>query len=210
MFHVEHMLPDEFQSIFDVPRGTFDRLLAYEALLREWQSVMNLVGPGTLDDVWGRHFADSAQLSRIVPAGKSRVDIGAGAGFPGLVQAAMGWGQFTLVDSVQKKCRFLLAVVDALELSSTVSIVCARIEALPTIGAEVATARAAAPLATLFDWSIRHVRAGGLYVFPKGRNWAEEVEIAERRFAFDHDLVDSITDADARIIVARTLKRRSS
>ena len=210
MFHVEHMNPDEFQVAFDVPRGTLDRLLTYERMLLDWQTRMNLVGPATLPDIWSRHFADSAQLTTVVEAGRSWVDIGAGAGFPGLVLAAMGWGTFTLVDSVQKKCRFLQAVVDELHLSSTVSVLCARIEALPTLGAEVATARAAAPLGTLYDWSIRHVRAGGRHVFFKGRNWAEEVEIAERRFAFDLELRDSMTDPDARILVARSLKRRSS
>jgi len=209
MFHVEHMAPDEFQAVFDVPRGTLDKLLAYERLLIDWQTRMNLVGPGTLPDIWGRHFADSAQLSRHVAAGRHWLDIGAGAGFPGLVLAAMDWGRFTLVESVQKKCRFLQAAVDELQLSATVSIICERIEALPTLGVEVATARAAAPLRTLFDWSLRHVRPGGVHVFPKGRNWAEEVESSAEGFAFDLETRDSITDPDARILLARNLKRRS-
>jgi 16S rRNA (guanine527-N7)-methyltransferase len=201
------MTAERFAATFDVPRGTIDRLIRYDALLRDWQERMNLVGPATLPTIWDRHFADSAQLSRLVEPGLSWLDIGAGGGFPGLVLAAMDWGQFTLVESVQKKCRFLEAVVEELRLSASVSIVCARIEALPTLGVDVATARAAAPLDTLFEWSIRHVRPGGRFIFPKGRSFAEELEAAERRFAFDHDLIESLTDPEARIILATNLAR---
>jgi 16S rRNA (guanine527-N7)-methyltransferase len=208
MFHVEQMTRDEFQLAFNVPRGTMDRLDRYAGLLVDWQSRMNLVGPGTLPDLWTRHFADSAQLSRLVPSGLRWLDMGAGGGFPGLVLAAMDWGQFTLVDSIAKKCRFLEAVVSALDLGVAAQVVCARVERLPTLGADVVTARAAAPLSDLFDWGIRHVRPGGALVFPKGRRWAAEIVSAEGRFSFDLQTFPSMTDPDARILVARNLKRR--
>ncbi|WP_237831153.1 16S rRNA (guanine(527)-N(7))-methyltransferase RsmG [Sandaracinobacteroides sayramensis] len=201
------MRPEEFQAEFDVPRGTMDKLARYAELLVEWQEKMNLVGPATLTDIWGRHFADSAQLVRHVPQGQSWLDIGAGGGFPGMVLAAMGWGRFTLVDSIAKKTRFLEAVRDELNLRENISIVCGRVEKLPTLGVQVATARAAASLDQLFDWAIRHVRPGGLFVFPKGRRWAEEVEEAERRFLFDLETRDSLTDPEARILLVRNLKR---
>lgn len=200
------MNPDAFAASFDVPRGTIDSLGRYAELLAEWQTRMNLVGPGTLPDVWSRHFADSAQLSKLVPAGLSWLDMGAGGGFPGLVLAAMGWGRFILVDSIAKKCRFLETVRDALALE-TVTILNARVEQLPTLGVDVATARAAAPLDQLFDWGIRHVRPGGQFVFPKGRRWSDEVDAARTKFRFDLETVPSMTDADARILIARNLKR---
>lgn len=184
-----------------------ERLFRYEQLLRDWQMRMNLVGPATLDHVWNRHFADSAQLTYLAAPGQKWLDIGAGGGFPGMVLAAMDWGHFTLVDSIAKKCRFLRAVADELQLRN-VRIICDRVESLKTLGVDIATARAAAPLTKLFDWSLRHVRPGGLFLFPKGRNFAVELEDAQRSFAFDHDLVQSKTDADARIIVARNLGRR--
>lgn len=183
----------------------FDR---YAALLVEWQGRMNLVGPATIPDLWTRHFADSAQLTRHVPEGKSWLDIGAGGGFPGLVLATLGWGQFTLVDSVAKKCRFLEAVRDELGLGARVAIVPARVEQLPTLGVEVATARAAAALDTLFDWSIRHVRPGGTFIFPKGRRWHDEVTEARARFDFDLQAEPSMTDDEARILIAHNVKRR--
>lgn len=211
LFHVEQMTPEAFESEFSVPgspldRGTIEALGRYEALLIDWQTRMNLVGPATLSDIWFRHFADSAQLSRLVPKGKSWLDIGAGGGFPGLVLSTMGWGQFTLVDSIAKKCRFLEAVRDELKLDA--KIVCARVESLPTLGVEVATARAAAPLVTLFDWAIRHLRPGGLCIFPKGRRWAEEVEEAKDKFSFDFEAHASMTDAGAHILVCTNLGRR--
>jgi 16S rRNA (guanine527-N7)-methyltransferase len=200
------MTPEAFADAFDVPRGTIDALRRYQELLVEWQGRMNLVGPATLDDIWGRHFADSAQLTRFVPKDALSLDIGAGGGFPGLVLATMGRGRFVLVDSVAKKCRFLEAVKAELNLSN-VTILNARIEALPTLGVDVVTARAAAALDILFGWGIRHARPGGLFVFPKGRRWAEEVDAARTKFRFDLETFPSMTDPEARILVARNLKR---
>jgi 16S rRNA (guanine527-N7)-methyltransferase len=133
--------------------------------------------------------------------------MGAGGGFPGLVLATMGWGRFALVDSIAKKCRFLEAVKAELSLVD-VAIINARIERLPTLGVDVATARAAAPLEMLMEWGIRHVRPGGLYVFPKGRRWSEEVDAARTKFFFELETFPSMTDPDARILIARNLKRR--
>lgn len=200
------MTPEAFAAAFDVPRGTIDALMRHQEMLVDWQGRMNLVGPATLDDVWWRHFADSAQLTRVVPKGALWLDMGAGGGFPGLVLAAMGWGRFILVDSVAKKCRFLEAVTQELGLEN-VTVLNARIEALPTLGADVVTARAAASLDILFDWGIRHARPGGIFVFPKGRRWADEVDAARTKFRFDLDTFPSMTDSEARILVARNLKR---
>lgn len=77
------MTPDEFQTLFDVSRETLGRLETYAALLRQWQKTINLVAPKTLDDLWLRHFADSAQLVRLVPTStRQLVDLGSGVGFP--------------------------------------------------------------------------------------------------------------------------------
>lgn len=201
------MTPDAFQNLFDVPRGTIERLQIYERLLLEWQARMNLVGPATLAHVWSRHFADSAQLSRHLPRGMRWVDMGAGAGFPGMVLAAMGWGHMTLVDSVGKKVRFLEAAREAMGLIDEVAIICGRVEELPPLGVDVATARAAAPLSLLFDWAIGHVRPGGFHIYPKGRRWESEVRDAGLRFSFDMQTHASMTDDEARILIVRNLKR---
>ena len=103
---------DDFARRFDVSRETIDKLLAYEALLRQWQKTINLVAPSTLDSIWSRHFADSAQLLAIAaPDAKRWIDLGSGAGFPGLVLAIMLAGRdgakVTLVESDTRKAAFL-------------------------------------------------------------------------------------------------------
>jgi 16S rRNA (guanine527-N7)-methyltransferase len=167
---------------------------------------MNLVSPSTLPGLWERHFLDSAQLAFHVEAGRRWLDFGSGGGFPGLVLAAMDWGQVTLVEAIAKKCRFLETVVADLGLGNAV-VVNARVEALPAQGAEVVTARATAPLATLFDWSVRHGAPGARWVFPKGRSWATEVEQARKAFRFDLDVAESRTDREARILLVTNLRR---
>jgi 16S rRNA (guanine527-N7)-methyltransferase len=176
-------------------------------MLRDSQAVMNLVAPSTLDAVWERHFLDSAQLSRVVEPGRQWVDFGAGAGFPGLVLAAMDWGRLTLVESIAKKCRFLESVAEAMGVSDKVTVVHARVEALPWLQAEVVTARAVTALVTLFDWSVKHGVRGCRWVFPKGRRWAEEVEAARRSFRFDLEVIESLTDPEARILLVTNLQR---
>lgn len=191
----------QFQAEYQVSAAVIDRLNRYQALLSDWQTRLNLVGPNTLPEIWSRHFADSAQLSRLVPAGQRWVDIGAGAGFPGLVLAAMDWGQVTLIESIQKKAKFLEAACEALGLQQ-VTILNHRAEALAPLGAEVATARAVAPLEKLIPWAKRHLGVGGTMLFPKGRNWATELAAA-RRFGLAFDAIPSETDAEARILRCR-------
>jgi 16S rRNA (guanine527-N7)-methyltransferase len=199
--------PHEALAGIDVPRGTIDRLLRYEVLLREWQGRMNLVGPSTLADPWRRHFQDSAQLALLAPRDLRWLDIGAGAGFPGLVLAAMEWGTFTLVEAIAKKCRFLEAVAAALKLTG-VQICCARVETLPPQHADIVTARATASLEQLLEWSLPHLKPGGMCLFPKGRSFADEIAAAHVRFTFDHQAVPSRTDPDARIIQIVNARKR--
>jgi 16S rRNA (guanine527-N7)-methyltransferase len=124
-----------------------------------------------------------------------------------MVLAAMDWGSFTLVESIGKKCRFLESVVAELGLAN-VTVVCGRVEALPWARADVVTARAVTALDRLFDWSVRHGGVETRWVFPKGRSWAAEVETARKDFAFDLQTHESITDPEARILVATNLRRR--
>jgi 16S rRNA (guanine527-N7)-methyltransferase len=200
---------DMFEARFNVPRETLEQLDTYAAMLADWQTRMNLVGPSTLPNVWDRHFTDSAQLLPLAGTGRSWLDIGAGAGFPGLVLAVLDPdAQLTLVESIAKKCRFLAEVVSTLGLESRVTIENRRIETLPRAKFDIITARALAALDRLFDWGLPYAGSGTQWILPKGMRVDEELEKATRRFAFEHRLVPSITDADARIVVARGVKRR--
>ncbi|UAJ10917.1 16S rRNA (guanine(527)-N(7))-methyltransferase RsmG [Glacieibacterium megasporae] len=180
----------------------------YAALLIEWQERMNLVARSTLDIVWERHFADSAQLSDLVTESDATwLDLGSGAGFPALVLALFQSGKFHLVEATAKKCRFLSEVVERLDLSNRVTIHNCRIEALPKIRASIITARACASLSQLFDWGMPHAR-DARWLLLKGKTAADEVEAARAMFTFDCGLIASRTDPQARIVDAQRVRRR--
>ena len=201
-----------FAAEFDVSRETLLKFDRYAALLAEWQQRMNLVGPSTLPDVWQRHFRDSAQLFTLTPTlGHMPVwlDIGAGAGFPGIVLGLLGAGEIHLVESIAKKARFLSTVVDELGLGGLVHVHNSRVEALKVFRADVITARACANLAQLFDWGLRFAASSTRWLLPKGATVEEEMAAARQNFAFEAELIPSISDERGRIVVAEHVKRKS-
>ena len=198
-----------FAAEFDVSRETLARLDRYAELLSEWQQRMNLVGPSTLPHIWDRHFRDSAQLLPIAGPGRGWLDIGAGGGFPGLVLAILDpTTRVVLVESISKKCRFLEHAATELDISASVRVENVRVEALSASKFDIITARAAASLDTLFDWGLRFAGSGTGWILPKGARVQEELASAAQRFHFDHELIPSRTDSDARIVVAKGVKRR--
>lgn len=200
---------DAFAAEFDVSRETLLHLDRYAELLTEWQQRMNLVGPSTLPHVWDRHFRDSAQLLPIAGLGKRWLDIGAGGGFPGLVLAILDpKAHFMLVESIAKKCAFLTNVAQETSTAQRVIVNNARIESIKAEPFDVITARAAAPLATLFEWGLRFAGPATRWILPKGARVQEELASAATRFHFDHQLIPSRTDSAARIVVAGNVRPR--
>ncbi|MBV8971118.1 MAG: 16S rRNA (guanine(527)-N(7))-methyltransferase RsmG [Sphingomonadaceae bacterium] len=199
---------DAFAAAYPADVASLDALQRYVDLLGLWQARMNLVAPSTLADAWDRHVADSAQLASLAGTRDATtwLDIGSGAGFPALVLARLCPGHFHLVEATTKKCSFLAAAAEALGVTGRVTIHNTRIEALPTLAADIVTARACAALPQLFAWGARFAR--GQWLLPKGRTAAAEIAAATVDFTFDHELVASRTDADARIVVARNVRRR--
>jgi 16S rRNA (guanine527-N7)-methyltransferase len=208
--------PEAFEREFSVSRETSKRLIRYEELLRQWQKAVNLVAPGTLDDVWSRHFADSAQLARLVPpSAQSLMDMGAGGGFPGLVLAIVlaerGPLRVTLIESDNRKAAFLREV--ARQTGTPVDILSARIEKPETRSkvqaVDVITARALAPLSRLLSLSAPYFASGSVGLFLKGRDIQGEIEAAEAEWRFDLELVASVTDAEGRIAVVRNVAAKT-
>jgi 16S rRNA (guanine527-N7)-methyltransferase len=209
--------PDDFAAVFDVSRETLDRLAIYEALLRQWQKVMNLVAPSTLDAVWHRHFADSAQIVRLAPQARSWTDLGSGAGFPGLVVAillAEGGSEpahVTLIESDSRKCAFLREV--ARKTGITVDILSTRIEQAATHTnlewPEVVSARALAPLDRLLGLAAPLFTPSTVGVFLKGRDAAAEVGTAAKAWTFAVEMIPSLTEASGRVVVVRNLQPKS-
>ena len=204
--------PEDFQACFEVSDETLQRLMIYEQALRQWQKKINLVAPSTLDDVWHRHFADSAQLLRLAPTGARRwVDVGSGAGFPGMVLAILradrnadGDGEpHVLIESDSRKAAFLGEI--SRKTSIPVDIAIARIELSSTQGrytsVDVLTARALAPLDRLIGLTVPFFGPSTVALFLKGQDVQQEIEAARRKWRFTYELANSLTEQNSRIVI---------
>jgi len=171
--------PAGFAALTGVSRETLARLEAYAALLVQWNERINLVSRDSLRDPWRRHFLDSAQLFPYVPArARSLVDLGSGAGFPGLVLAILGVTGVELIESDARKCAFLREA--ARIANAPVTVRPARIEAVPSHEVDVVTARACAPLDRLLVMAQRFIAPHTICLFLKGERAEEELTAARR------------------------------
>lgn len=193
---------------FDVPRETMVRLDAFAALLREENERQNLVSRASLDGVWRRHIADSAQLVRFVPSPRaSWVDLGSGAGFPGLIVAALHRGPVTLVEERRLRADFLRRAAETLRVA--VEIVQARAERLAPRPFDVISARAFAPLDRLLHFGTGFSTANSVWLLPKGRNAETELAALDPSWQGSFRLEPSVTDTHAQIIVAEGVHRKA-
>ena len=172
------MTPQEFASRLDVSRETLRKLSAYVALLKKWQSRINLISQSTLPDIWSRHIFDSGQLIKYMPTdipaiNRRILDIGSGAGFPGLVLSIIGAGEVQLVESDQRKAVFLQTVIDELDLSATIHN--QRIEKMQPCQPHVITARAIAALPKLIKLITPQIHKDVVCLFLKGAKVEEEL-----------------------------------
>lgn len=200
------MNAEDFQKRTGVSRETLDRLRAYADLLVKWQAKINLVGPDTIPSLWQRHFLDSAQVFPLLPQDIHRlVDMGSGAGFPGLVLAIMGVPDVHLIESDARKCAFLR---EAARVTGTkVTIHNARIEKIPPLAAAVVTARALAPLEKLLEWAMPHLLPGGHCLLLKGRGHEDELTAAGKEWNITFERTPSQTDPLGAILHIKGVSR---
>lgn len=204
--------PEAFAKAFLVSRETLGKLRIYADLLGQWGRVQDLVAPSTLDDIWHRHFADSAQLLPLAPADAiTWTDLGTGPGFPGLVLAILAADRpgfrMQLIESSNRKCSFLREV--ARRTGAPVDILCMRIENLTThhtvAPVEIVTARALAPLVKLLGLAQPLLAHTTVALFLKGREASREIEDARAQWQFQAQATPSRTDPDGRIVDIRHL-----
>jgi 16S rRNA (guanine527-N7)-methyltransferase len=208
-----------FAEAFGVSRETAAKFESYAVLLKQWQKAVQLVAPSTLDFVWSRHFADSAQIMGLAPPGaRTWLDLGSGAGFPGLVVALMAGDpsspapglRVTLLESDSRKAAFLREV--ARQTGCAVDILGTRIELPSTrdkVGTvEVVSARALAPLTDLLRLAHPFWQPTTVGLFLKGRDVEKEVDAALANWDFELELKPSSTDDSGRIACVRNLKPR--
>lgn len=196
-----------FLAAYDVSRETLDRLDRVIATLGEWRLKSNLIGPKEWPQIWTRHVGDSFQLLDQIPDTARVVDLGSGAGFPGLIiAAARPGGHVTLIESVGKKCAFLRAAIEAAGLSAAVHQ--GRVEQAPEIKADIVTARAFAPLPELLDYAAPWLCNGATGLFPKGERWKEELTLARQRWIFACEAIPSRSGGSGVILNVREAARR--
>jgi 16S rRNA (guanine527-N7)-methyltransferase len=193
----------------DVSRETAQRLDVLAALVAKWNPAINLVAPGSLQALRKRHIDDSLQLVALAPVPRLWVDLGSGAGFPGLVVAAAlaevaPAARVVLVDSDRRKAAFLRTAAQAMDVAVTVH--AARAETLAPQGADVVSARALAPLPTLLPWVRRHLAPGGVALLPKGARHAEELAAARTALRFTCAVHPSGTAQDGVILAVSEIE----
>lgn len=208
--------PQQFAESLKVPRETIHRLGCYAEILTDWQKRTNLVGSSTLPGLWSRHFADSAQLCGLAPNARLWLDLGSGAGFPGLVIAIIQAGtpdfRMHLVESNRKKCAFLAEV--ARETEAPVDIHAMRIEELAecaqSLRPDVVSARALARLPRLFELAAPFFGERTKGLFPKGREAEAEIAAAREDWEFDFRIHQSLTAEDSHIVEVARLRPRAA
>lgn len=208
------MTPTEFTSALNgigqnVSRETFSALETYASLLRKWQAKINLVAKDSLQDLWRRHFLDSAQLLPLLPPGNDPItDLGSGAGFPGLVLAIMTGREVHLVDSDQRKGAFLLEAARQTGVLDRVRVHSTRIEAAKAWGAPIVTARALASLEQLLEWAEPYLTPDSVCLFLKGAKAEDELTAADRSWTMAVERRRSLTDSSGVILKLHNIKRR--
>lgn len=202
---------EDFARISNVSRETLEDYSRWHTLLVKWNARINLVAPATLQAFWGRHALDSWQICPHLP-NEARIflDLGSGAGFPGLAIAIYlkhqnlntadedGAACVHLVESAGKKASFLKTVVRELGLPARVH--AARVEDIDPMGADILTARAFAPLPRLFGYAAPHLHAGSMLILPKGEKAQSEVKSARDTWTFTLETAKSVTHDDASLL----------
>lgn len=202
----------EFARLSAVSPDVLARLQAYADVLAKWQKRINLVGGGTLDDVWRRHIYYSAQIHPLLPrvpatTGPVVMDMGTGAGFPGLVLAIMGGCTVHLVESDSRKCAFLFEAIRQTQ-ATNVQLHNVRMESLAPFPVDVITSRALASLDKLIDMAVPFLTKDNICLFLKGRKAEEELTESSKTRTMDTVMIQSQTDPSGTILKLSNIQRK--
>ncbi len=196
-------------ATFNVSRETMDRLERFIAFLKAEARLQNLISAATLDQIWVRHIVDSAQLLRFAPGEGDWLDLGSGAGFPGLVIPMLSSHRVVLVESRSKRIDFLERAITMLGMEDVAVVAGMPVERLESAPYSVISARAFAPLPRLLELSYRFSTDKTMWLLPKGRNAASELHDVRDQWNLDFTVEPSITDNEAGILTGAVLGPRS-
>jgi 16S rRNA (guanine527-N7)-methyltransferase len=191
------------QSTFSPSEKQWSNLLRFTELLTEENERQNLVSATTISSLWVRHIADSAQLIQLASERDGAwMDLGSGAGLPGLVIAILNDAPIILVESRKLRCQFLRDVASELGLSNVI-VQEARLELVDKFPVAAISARAFAPLEKLLKLANRFAAPDTVWLLPKGRNAVNELASLPKSWQNMFHVEQSLTDADSRILVGR-------
>ena len=202
----EEEAKDWLQSSFDVPRETWAKLELFLSLLTDEMGQQNLISKSSVDQVWARHMVDSAQLLHISGATDNNqvwLDLGTGAGFPGILIAILGDCQVRMVESRTRRIEFLAHSVEKLEISHKATILGNRLEKIKSFPVDIISARAFAPLDRLIALSHRFSTGKTVWLLPKGKNAVKELENLPVKQQKMFHVEQSVTDPDSGILVGK-------
>jgi len=204
------MVFDE-KSFFEqtgVSRETMEKISIYADLLEKWQKQINLVSGATMADLWRRHFHDSFQLTALIDGAAAKklrfLDIGSGAGFPGLLLSVLDIGEFHMVESNNKKCAFMRQVIRETGCNAVVHN--ERAESLAPFHVDYIVSRACASLDKLFDLGRHFIRDDTICLFLKGQIADQEIQQARKNWRFDVEKFTSITEESGMILKVSHIK----
>ncbi len=186
-------------------RETMDLLAAFIAILKEEAQQQNLIAPSTFANIWSRHIVDSAQLLALArssghsPDNGEWLDLGTGAGFPGLIIAMISDWRVTMVESRNRRAEYLGSMVEQLGLKSA-TVENTRLEKLESFDAAVISARAFAPLDKLLDLASRFSTEKTFWLLPKGQNASHELKSLDMKWNHVFHVEQSVTDENSRIL----------
>ncbi len=178
----------------------------YLKKLKESNKTYNLVGPSTIANSWDRHINDSLQLSKFISKKNSSIiDLGTGAGLPGVILAIYGFTNVLLIDSKLKKINFIreFSVENNIEIKN----ICSRIEKIKNQKFDYIISRAFAPLSKLLDYSLIFTKKNTSLLFLKGRNVKKEINEAKKTFSFKYELYPSMSEGDGHVLRIKNYKK---
>ena len=205
-----------FKKRYDVSCETYEKFKIYHNEILLCQEKFNLIGKGTLEKIWSRHFSDCAEILKTFEFSKSKkiLDFGTGAGLPGLVLALLSEDRkldhnITLVESNIKKFGFLKKVIHKLNLN--ISVFNERVENFSDRNFDIITARAVAPIKKLLHYLRKFNLKNTALIFPKGKTWSKEIDTIKNNWKFNEYIVKNNQKLDATggaIIIIRNLKKK--
>jgi len=198
---------EEFLQTLGVSREAINKFDRYAEMLFEWNQKFNLVAKSTLEHTWRRHFLDSAQLIKLIPKDvRVLVDLGSGAGFPGLVLSLLGTPEVHLIESTGKKVGFLRSVSEELKLNVIIHQM--RVESVINLKADVVTARALKPLPELLNLVMPFMKRHTLGLFLKGQQVEDELTEATQYWRFACEKIASLSDPYGIVLKITDLKNK--